>query len=126
VIIEIMTAANAAKRLSSLKRLMNFAVQEGYLDKNLMNGIVAINLNPEAKKNKRDPFDKQQLQSLFNSKDFCDEKSKQSAMYWAPLVSLFQGFRMEEILQLRKIDIKTDEDSGIVYFDIHHRDKNNF
>ena len=122
---EIMTAANAAKRLSSLKRLMNFAVQEGYLDKNLMNGIVAINLNPEAKKNKRDPFDKQQLQSLLNSKDFCDEKSKQSAMYWAPLVSLFQGFRMEEILQLRKIDIKTDEDSGIVYFDIHHRDKNN-
>ncbi|MGI9569174.1 MAG: site-specific integrase, partial [Desulfobulbia bacterium] len=41
---------------------------------------------------------------------------KESAKFWIPLIGLFSGMRLGEIVQLYKTDIKSEH--GIVYFDI--------
>jgi integrase len=42
---------------------------------------------------------------------------RDSARFWAPLIALFSGLQLGEIIQMRVADIKTDAD-GIRYFDI--------
>lgn len=41
---------------------------------------------------------------------------RQSAQFWVPLIGLFTGMRLGEIIQLRVADVKTTD--GIVYFDV--------
>ena len=63
----------------------------------------------------RPPFTDQELNRLFNSKKYLAGTLQTSGMYWAPLIALFTGARMAEILQLLVTDIKRD--GGIWYFD---------
>lgn len=41
---------------------------------------------------------------------------RQSAIFWVPLIGLFSGMRLGEIIQLRVADVKTL--AGISYFDV--------
>ncbi len=75
------------------------------------------------------PFHTDELQQIFSSTVFTGCKSKtswkvpgskvlrESARYWAPLIALFSGLRLGEIIQMRTGDIKTDA-NGIRYFDV--------
>ncbi len=121
----IMKPSNVKKRLSSLKRLMSYAMVEGYIDKNPMEGIVAIDKNPEAKQDLRHPFSNKQLTTLFKTQAFYKLKPKNGhVFYWVPLVALTHGFRLKEILQLKRSDIKKDEKSGIIYIKCHNEGEN--
>jgi len=63
----------------------------------------------------RVPFSDDDLKSLFNSEQYMKTGAfRTSGMYWAPLISLFTGARMSEILQLNKCDIR--KDSGVYFF----------
>ena len=64
---------------------------------------------------KRPPFTDEELNRLFNSKKYIKGTMQTSGMYWAPLIALFTGARMAEILQLLVTDIK--KEGGIWYFD---------
>lgn len=76
----------------------------------------------------RDPFTIDQLRAIFNAPIYrgCRSASKwkhpgnevlrDSGQYWVPLISLFSGARLGEIVQLRTTDVK--EESGILYFDL--------
>jgi integrase len=44
------------------------------------------------------------------------EVLRHSAMYWVPLIALFSGMRLGEIIQLQVADVKCDD--GIEYFDV--------
>lgn len=53
------------------------------------------------------PFTDDDLSKLFNSEEYTkSRKFSTSAMYWVPLVALFSGARMSEILQLERHDIQ--------------------
>ncbi len=77
----------------------------------------------------RDPFQVSDLRAIFHAPLFTGCQSlrywrqpghlipRNSGMYWAPLVSLFSGMRMGEILQLYVSDIR--EDQGIPFIDIN-------
>lgn len=77
----------------------------------------------------RDPFTLPELQTLFQAPVFTGCRSlhfwrqpgelipRDSGMFWAPLISLFSGMRMGEILQLYVSDVK--QESGITFFDIN-------
>lgn len=70
-----------------------------------------------------------ELKAIFNAPVFTGCKSlhfwrqpvelvpRDSGMFWTPLISLFSGMRMGEVLQLYTIDVKVDD--GILYFDIN-------
>jgi integrase len=75
----------------------------------------------------RDPYSKAQLAKIFSSPLYvgCKSLARRSSpgtlvvkdgCYWIPLVALFSGMRLGEIVQLRTSDLKSEE--GLVYFDI--------
>lgn len=77
----------------------------------------------------RDPFTLAELQTLFQAPVFTGCRSlhfwrqpgemvpRDSGMFWAPLISLFSGMRMGEILQLYVSDVK--QEGEITYLDIN-------
>jgi len=49
-------------------------------------------------------------------------KREGAANFWSPYLALYHGARLEELCQLRVVDIKTEAGTGIIYLDIHGRD----
>jgi integrase len=78
---------------------------------------------------RRHPFTHDELQRLFDGPIYrgCSSLKRwaqpgnlvprDSARFWVPLIALYSGMRLGEIIQLRMSDIKQDQD-GVAYFDI--------
>nr|WP_176223069.1 site-specific integrase [Aurantimonas sp. 22II-16-19i] len=74
----------------------------------------------------RDPYSPEQLKSIFTSPAFTGhtERSRhkpgphlvRDGKFWVPLIALYSGMRLGEIVQLLAGDIK--QDKGIRYFDV--------
>lgn len=89
-------------------------------------GIKRPRNNRKAKK--RHPWTKEELNKMFAAPIFagCHSESRwrqpgnvvlrQSAMFWVPLLGLFSGMRLGEIIQMQVADVKTSE--GIICFDV--------
>jgi integrase len=77
-------------------------------------------------RDERDPFSTEDLKRIFNAPIYVGCHSKQrwkvpgtevlldTGQYWVPLISLFSGARLGEIVQLRLVDVK--EEYGVTYF----------
>lgn len=77
----------------------------------------------------RDPFTPQELQSIFSAPLYTGCEStrrwqhvgevvpRDAGIFWVPLISLFSGARMGEIIQLYTSDIREEED--VTFFDIN-------
>ncbi|WP_210520289.1 tyrosine-type recombinase/integrase [Thalassospira sp. ER-Se-21-Dark] len=73
----------------------------------------------KSKKMKRQPFNIQELNTIFNSPDFTS--LPRDFLYFGPLVLLFSGMRFSELAQLRIKDIV--EHNGYKHFDLTGTDK---
>lgn len=97
------------------------------LEKNIFEGIT-IEAHSDKRK-ERDSFTIDDLNTIFSSSLYTGCKSegrlyqsgshsmKGTAKFWVPLIALYSGARMGEILQLYPSDIK--EENGIHYFDFN-------
>ena len=77
----------------------------------------------------RDPFDTNDLNAIFRAPLYtgCHSLSswkqpgnlvaKDAGIFWVPLVSLFSGARLGEIVQLYTADVRTED--GVTFFDIN-------
>ena len=125
----------AQKTLQILNSVFQMAVDEGWLGSNPWVGL-KIKV-PAARRKKHadteggyEPFTIEQLNSFFELPLFTgcqDDEYKchrvgpniiRRHRYWAPIIALWSGMRMNEILQLEKEDIKVDPE-GIPYFDVN-------
>ncbi len=114
----LMGKANANKIIKKLKRLMSYAVSTGLITLNPC-AELEFHISPAEKANNAmEKFTDEQLTKLFKSPAFHPDYPKGPAMYWAPLIALFHGFRMEEILLLTLDEVKVDEKTGVSYFDL--------
>lgn len=112
-------------RLRTIMAFTKWANAEGYVNKDVCRNLDLLSLKDSvAKKDKRAPFSYEQLSSLFSSEFYLNPKKPSEAMYWAPLLALFHGCRMEEILQLKTSDFLKDSKTGIEYFRIHGENGN--
>lgn len=76
-----------------------------------------IKVRDKSKKKRVDLSD-EDLARLFNSEKYVSTANfRTSAMYWAPLIALFTGARMSEILQLETHDIEQIQDIWVFNFD---------
>ena len=113
------------KYLANLRTFFLWAVDEGYLTK--APGLkVKINTKVNAQ-DARSPFSVDQLQKLFSSPQYVGHRSStmrgkpgkfivKDGCYWVPLVGLFTGMRLGEIVQLLATDVR--EDQGVAFFDV--------
>jgi len=114
------------KYLTRTYSFLDWCVDEGYLASSLPRMKGPAKSSIEAR-DARYSFSKDQLRALFSSPVYvgCKSASRRSekgglvirdGKYWMPLIALYSGMRMGEIVQLLVSDIKTKH--GITYFDI--------
>ncbi len=108
--------------------------QEQYTEYTLENHFIGKRFeDKERKKDKRDPFSEHQLKALFQTPIYkgCAGVNQvkryqkggliiRDSLYWIPVIALYTGARMEEILRLRPCDIY--EFDGVWVFDINEDD----
>ncbi len=124
-----MTYSTKESYVSFMVRFFNWLKQEQYISSNPAEG-----LKPRGEKssneNTRDPFSQEQLNAIFNAPLYTgclnDERgfSKKGnniirrGRFWLPLIALYSGLRMGEILQLSPSDISKSK-AGTPYFNVH-------
>lgn len=130
-----MSAKNAKKAFQYVGSLFRWSFAHyDELEKNIFDGItIEVDSN---KRKERDKFSLDDLNTIFNSPLYTGCKSKRdiykegtysmkgTARYWVPLLGLYTGARLGELLQLYVSDVK--EEGGIHYLDINDNggDKN--
>lgn len=119
--------ANNSKSAKTLKdnhshvvTFLNWLAGRGYP---LNIGVTSVlrNVNKSGKRQpsqaQRVPLSNEDLTALFMSDEYLRTgKFKTSAMYWAPLIALFTGARMTEIVQLESTDIKKLDKVDVISF----------
>ncbi|KAA0677772.1 site-specific integrase [Roseomonas genomospecies 6] len=122
------SARTINKYLSALRQFGKWLEDHDYIEANFVPDDMSL---PEGDdQDKRDPFTVAQLAKLFKSPAFTGCKSKDSAeqhlpgnvrlddsRYWVPLLALWTGARLGELLQLQVSDVQTL--SGVVCININ-------
>ncbi len=116
------------KYLGSTSLLFKWAEQEGYLDVNVFDGI-RVPKPKSGGKRPRASFKVEHLQALFSHPEFTGCRAKKGRgrneagslriwnwRFWTPLLCLYSGARMHEILQLDVADIGCED--GINFISI--------
>lgn len=110
-------------------RLFDWLRQEQYIHTNPSEGLDAQGAKG-ANEEARDPFSFDQLKAIFNAPLYTGcvddergfskvgDKKPKRGRFWLPLISLYSGLRMGEILQLSLSDIGTSV-KGTPFFHIH-------
>lgn len=120
-----MTPGAANAYLASLSSFLSWCVKQGYIEDN---PALKIKL-PETVRaeDKRNPFTPQQLNTIFHAPLYTGMRSQhywakpgnfkaQDARYWIPLIALFSGMRLGEIINLLPSDVRDID--GIPCMDI--------
>jgi integrase len=103
--------ANVNVRLSHISLLLGWAARNDMVPFNVAKGTSIP--NPQAKKNRRKPFDLAALKAIFASPVYAKGErpagGKGEAAYFLPVMALYTGARVRELAQLRHGDIKEVE-----------------
>jgi len=114
--LRLINTANMNAYINRFGGLMNWAINEGYIDRNPLKGLKLP--DPVRKRDKRHPFSTMQLRRIFDAPIFTgcrDDENGYSvlgdqrprrARFWVPLIALFSGLRLNEICQLEVHDIQ--------------------
>jgi integrase len=136
-VIEVMKADTGGKSLSAktqwkyfalFKQLLIWARDEAIIEKVPGNNIKVGGLKKVAAGDLREPYSGDQLITIFNSPLYTGHKSEvarhkpgklqlRDGYFWVPLIALYSGMRLGEIVQLLKSDVK--QEHGIWYFDVN-------
>ena len=97
---------------------------EGYpIDPQIRKVLIYTSKGSTRSKKNRKPFDSHDLKALFESKQYTDGLWRRSSEYWAPLIALFTGATMSEILQLHVTDIRQEQNIWLFDFNENADDK---
>jgi len=115
------------KYFTMFKQVLIWAANEGYLDKVPGANVKVAGLKKIVPGEQRDPYSPDQLVKIIKSPLYTGHKSEdcrykpgklfiRDGYFWTPLIALFSGMRLGEILQLQKADVKFEND--IWFFDV--------
>ena len=112
-----LTVNTINKYLRRLSGLFNFAVKNGFM---LTNPAEGLQIRSQRRADQeRDAYTREDLEKLFGSDEYRDGKHRNSYMFWAPLIALYTGCRLEEICQLHLDDIRQED--GVWIIDINNK-----
>lgn len=116
------------KDLDFLHAFLSWATEEGYVEKQPGANIKVVAKKKKGPKGKdRFPYNVKQLTAIFSSPIYtgCKSESRRSTpgqevirdgKYWIPLIAIYSGLRLGEIVQLLHEDIRTED--GVTFFDV--------
>jgi integrase len=113
------------KYLSLLSTFFKWALMNGLIEKNPMEGVRVLVPKGSKKTKRRLPFTSEQLQAVFSAPVFTGSRSESKLFepgihrirdhrFWTPLIALWSGARLNEIGQLLRSDVR--ETDGIQCF----------
>lgn len=122
-----LSAKTQWKYFALFKQALIWARDEGIIEKVPGNNIKVGGLKKIAAGDLRDPYSADQLLKIFSSPLYTGHKSQdvrhkpgdlrlRDGYFWVPLIALFSGMRLGEIVQLLKSDVK--QENGVWYFDV--------
>lgn len=117
----------ADKYLGMLKSFLDWIRKEGYVTTNPA-GEISVPFKKEKALDARHPFTLEQLRIIFKSTVYTGHKSAdrrfeagtaitKDGKYWVPLIALFTGMRLGEIVQLQNKDVRQQD--GVWVFDVN-------
>jgi len=115
---DVLSPSTANSYLTSLSSLMTWAVRQGYVVSNPVSGMLFP--DPVKNKDKRDPFLAADLGKIFTAPIYAGMKSehywkepgsvvKRNERFWIPLIALFTGMRLGEIVSLNYDDFQAED-----------------
>ncbi|WP_336621491.1 site-specific integrase [Sphingomonas zeae] len=122
----LISTANLNAYVNRFGGVMNWAINEGYLDRNPLKGLKLP--DPVKKRDKRNPFSPEQLRRIFDAPIYTGcrddangyaipgDQRPRRARFWVPLIALFSGLRLNEICQLEVSDVR--EIDGVPCFSV--------
>ncbi len=120
------------KYLAMFRGFLIWAENEGHIDKLPGKGVKVAGVGKINPAEQRIPYSNEQLQVIFSSPLFRGHHSEKTrhkpgalltkdGKYWVPLIALYSGMRMGEIVQLLRSDIR--EEGGVWYFDVNKEEE---
>lgn len=106
--------ATVAKHLHTLSGLFTWAEKQGYTTEGAPNptkGLAPTKTEQEKGARQVRPFTDEEIQRVFSSPYFLEQRMKSPARYWISLLCLFQLCRREEAAQLALVDVGTGKDN---------------
>lgn len=109
-------------RFTAVRSLLNWCEAEGLLvNATPLKSILKVSKQKaKVKTVPRRAFTIDELKALFENDDYRKGKFQCAAKFWAPIIALFSGARLEEICQLHLDDIRNID--GFTCFDINAED----
>ncbi len=110
---KLMSPITVNKYMSRLAQLFDWAVGNGHMKMNFAKGKRNILTRKDRKEAKKFPFAFEDLDRIFLKAPIHKDNirdSKNTELFWIPLISLYSGMRVEEICQLQISDVKEIED----------------
>ena len=109
--------------ITSLGTFFTWCVQNGYMEKNYADGVKIKTRKTKRPDEIRLAFDSADLLAIFGSKEYREDKFRESYQFWLPVLGLYTGARMNELAQLRLDDIRVVDDIPSLVFQEDGRDK---
>jgi integrase len=118
----VLNVASIKKHLTRISQMLIWAARNGYgNDPTIADGLMPKDRRKESEA--RDRFEQADITAIFSTPLYQGEATfSRAAYYWAPLLALYAGLRVEEICQLRVVDIRKDSASGLSIIDINDDD----
>lgn len=124
--IAVLSPKSVKKHMDNMSSFFSWCVDQGHIEANQAEGVFKFK-RPERRNSQREEWAVDQLYKFFSSPVFHGAKSEyyrsqpgdvliKDHRYWLPLLAAFHPIRLEEVAQLRLVDIQAEGD--IVFFDI--------
>lgn len=101
--------------VEAVASMFEWGIREGLLEANPAKALQIKDNRQDI--DLRDAFTPEEIQKMFFSGDYVPEKFIHPAYYWAPLIGLYSGMRLEEICQLHCDDIV--QEGSVWCFDLN-------
>jgi integrase len=115
------------KYFGLFKAFLHWAVDENHIDKQPGANVKVAGVAKLSPRDRRLPYSSSQLKAIFASPLYTGHKTEmirhrpgplviRDGKFWTPLIALYSGMRMGEIVQLLTVDVKQED--GIWFFDV--------
>ncbi|MBF0455918.1 MAG: site-specific integrase [Magnetococcales bacterium] len=105
--VPVRSASTIGKEMGRISSCLGWGVREEWIRRNYAEGLGQKNI----KKNSTSysPFEPDDLVKLFGSKNYQNQTFRKHSFYWLPLLGLFTGARLSELVQMRVRDVKESD-----------------